>query len=384
MEPQDKQSLSFPAALESAAASRARRGARALLVMSNEAARGRVVALLNDARRKWVIADHASHADEIIRSTRCEFAVLEADEPDAAFALIESLRAVVPHLKFVLMSSRPTVELIGRALRAEVVDVLAHDAPREAIEQAFDRALRRACSEMDVRERIERLTDICRRLSLSRDEIGEQVEVLCRDLASAYRDIAEQVNEATMVSEFRTLLAQELDLEELLRTALEYLLTKTGPTNAAVFLPTPGQRWELGAYVNYDCPRVKAESFIHHLGEQVCPNLADETEIIRFIDASELADSFGDDAAFLANSQMIAFACRNEDDCLAIAFLFRDAADPFPEELAATLDLLREIFARQIASVIGVHHRAKPQWPREAQDADDGEDDYGFLGGMAA
>ena len=33
------------------------------------------------------------------------------------------------------------------------------------------------------------------------------------------------------------------------------MLTKTGPTNAAVFLPGTGTDFDLGAYVNYDCPR---------------------------------------------------------------------------------------------------------------------------------
>ena len=34
-----------------------------------------------------------------------------------------------------------------------------------------------------------------------------------------------------------------------------HLLTKTGPTNAAVFLPDSVDHYGLGAYVNYDCPR---------------------------------------------------------------------------------------------------------------------------------
>lgn len=380
MEPLEPQAVPVPLDL-----TRTRRGARALLMLPDESVRGRVISLLNDARHKWSVVNTRDAAEEVLRHTRCEIAVINADDVDHALALVEAIRGVAAHTKFILLASKPSLALVSRAMRAEVSDVLANDVAVDELQQSIDRAIRRARAELDVQERIDRLTDICRRLSLSRDEIGEQVETLCDDLVNAYKEIAEQVNEATMASEFRTLLAQELDLEDLLRTALEYLLTKTGPTNAAVFLPTPDADWDLGAYVNYDCPRSESEIFISHLATQVCPHLAEEHEVVRFVDAEELAAYFGDEASFLVNSQLIAFSCMSEDDTLAIVFLFRDNRDPFPDELAGTLDLLREIFARQIAAVLKVHHRAKPEWPNEADsDGVDEEDDYGFLGGLAA
>ena len=42
----------------------------------------------------------------------------------------------------------------------------------------------------------------------------------------------------TTALEFTGLIKQELDIENLLRTTLEYVLGRSGPTNAAVFLPT--------------------------------------------------------------------------------------------------------------------------------------------------
>lgn len=378
MEPLEPQAISRP--IET---TRTQRGARALLLLPDESVRGRVISLLNDAKHKWSTVDSRDAADEVLRHTRCEIAVVDANDIDQAFALVEALRSAAPTIKLVLLANKPSLALLTRAMRAEIADVLASDAAKDELQQAIDRAIRRARAELDVQERIDRLTDICRRLSLSRDEIGEQVEVLCDDLVNAYKEIADQVSEATMVSEFRTLLAQELDLEDLLRTALEYLLTKTGPTNAAVFLPTPENDWDLGAYVNYDCPRSESERFISHLATQVCPHLADESEVVRFIDAKEFAGFIGEEASFLASSQLIAFPCRHDDEALAIVFLFRDNRDAFPDELAGTLDLLREIFARQISAVLKVHHRAKPEWPNEVDGVDE-EDDYGFLGGLAA
>ncbi len=378
MEPMEPHAISLPVETPRNAQS-----ARALLLLPDESLRGRVICILNDAKHKWSTVDSREQMEELLQQVRCDVALVDANDVDHALSLVEALRSAAPAIKLVLLATKPSMTLFRRAMRAEVSDVLAFDAPKEELAQAIDRTIRRARTEVDVQERIERLTDICRRLSLSRDEIGAQVETLCDDLVNAYKEIADQVNEATMVSEFRTLLAQELDLEDLLRTALEYLLTKTGPTNAAVFLPTPENDWDLGAYVNYDCPRSESEMFISHLATQVCPHLADESEVVRFIDADELASYFGDEASFLASSQLIAFSCRHDDETLAIVFLFRDARDPFADELAGTLDLLREIFARQISAVLKVHHRAKPEWPMPADEVDE-EDDYGFYGGLAA
>jgi hypothetical protein len=67
--------------------------------------------------------------------------------------------------------------------------------------------------------------------------------------------------------------------------------------------------------------------------------------------------------------------------------LFRNRKEPFPETLPATLDILRGIFAEQVAHVVKIHHRANPQWPKDADTRDEYDasdyDDYGF-GGMAA
>ena len=46
------------------------------------------------------------------------------------------------------------------------------------------------------------------------------------------------MNQGMIVTEFGGLIRQELDIESLLRTTLEFVLGRCGPTNAAVFLPT--------------------------------------------------------------------------------------------------------------------------------------------------
>ncbi len=209
---------------------------------------------------------------------------------------------------------------------------------------------------------------------------------MCKDLAAAYQDVSAQLNEVAMATEFRTLLKQELDVEDLLRTALEYLLGRIGPTNAAVFLPDSAGAFDLGAYVNYDCPRETITVLLNHLCRVVCPQMAEESEIVRFEDAQAFAEYIGTDAGFLGGCQVVAFSCRHDGKCLAVIVLFRNAQEPFEEALAQTIEILRAIFAEQVSNVIRVHHRASPSWPKEALDDEhdvSDYDDFGF-GGMAA
>ena len=66
--------------------------------------------------------------------------------------------------------------------------------------------------------------------------------------------------------------------------------------------------------------------------------------------------------------------------------LFRNESVPFGQDLAATIDILRPIFAEQVGNCVRVHHRATPSWPNEAFDDEfdcNDYDDLGF-GGYAA
>jgi hypothetical protein len=64
---------------------------------------------------------------------------------------------------------------------------------------------------------------------------------------------------------------------------------------------------------------------------------------------------------------------------MAVFFLFRNRAEPFKEELAVLIDVLRPVFAAQMAKVVRIHHRSNFQFPKLQSDADevDGDDDEG-------
>ncbi len=274
-----------------------------------------------------------------------------------------------------------------RAMQHGVLDLVA--LPIDAVDfvQRMGEALRKSRDEQQRQSDLRHLKSLCRKLHDARNEVSAQVDTLCHDLADAYREIADQMNEVAMSSEFRTLISQELDIEDLLRTALEYMLTKTGPTNAAIFLPNAANEFALGAYVNYDLPRDSIGFLLDHMANQVCPTLGETSEIQTFEHEGELEDFLGVAPGGLGDCEVAAFACRHEDECLATFFLFRRRSEPFDPTLLNLIETLRPIFAEQVTKVINVHHRCEAEWPEDdysvEDDLEDDYDNYGF-GGLAA
>ena len=82
---------------------------------------------------------------------------------------------------------------------------------------------------------------------------------------------------------------------------------------------------------------------------------------------------------------MVAFACRHDDEALAICMLFRDTRSPYPAPLLEQLRTVGELFAAQLARVIRIHHRHLPkdQWGAIG-DTDDGDESDGYGGGGLA
>lgn len=305
---------------------------------------------------------------------------------EQTLTLLARITSAQPATRTIMFARGTSTTQVLQAVRNGAVDFVDIDTEIERITPRVDEAVGHAQRDRRRELRLERLKRICHELNNVRHEVSDQVQSLCDELVTAYQEMAVQIDDVTIATEFRTLLQQELDAEDLLRTALEYLLTKTGPTNLAVFLPDEHQQFNLGAYVNFDCPRDSVSLMLDHLCDAICPQMADEEEIVSFNDARDFSQWIGFEASFLEDSQIVALSCRHEGECLAILVLFRSAREPFTEELAGTLDLLRSIFAQQLSKVIHLHHRAKPAWPDEADDDEIDFDDfgYGFGGGIAA
>jgi DNA-binding response OmpR family regulator len=302
---------------------------------------------------------------------------------EEGLALLSQLQQMAPKVKTIVATESKCLDTAMEAVRCGALDYLALPQELDAIVVRVEQAVAKMRAEQQRDKRLDQLKRICKELNTARHEISEQVDVLCKDLASAYEGMTEQMNDVAVAAEFKALLQQELDVEDVLRTMLEYLLTKTGPTNAAVYLPDGDKNFGLSAYVNYDCPEESLTTLLDHLCQAVCPQMVDETDIVSFEDSAEFASWVGMPTTVIADSDVVAYACRHEEECLAVVVLFRNRSEPFEASTAGILDLLRKPFAEQLGQIVKIHRRSKPHWPDEARNDElDFDDEYGF--GIAA
>ncbi|RLS64873.1 MAG: GAF domain-containing protein [Planctomycetota bacterium] len=299
--------------------------------------------------------------------------------PASVYAPIAAqARRISSSTKLLVVGERPRAAVLLDAVRAGAVDWIDLSAEDGTQASRIHAALELGRDERRREERIARLKGICRKLAVTRGEISKQVDSLSDDLTHAWSDVRERLDEAALAGEFRGLLSQELDVEELLRTAMQYLLTKTGATNAAVFLPgSKPTQFGLGAYVHYDCPRTSAAPLLTRLADDVCPRLAASNDIVRFADTDEFVRSLGVEASVLDDAELIAWPAHHGGECYGVFFLFRNRSEPFRDELASLVDVLRPVFAAQMAKLVRVHHRSKFEWPQMRGSISDANDDSG-------
>jgi DNA-binding response OmpR family regulator len=307
-----------------------------------------------------------------------EYDVVLIDEKQRDGCGLEVLREIVKldqSTRVIVTSSRAELGGAVEAMRCGAIDFIAMPVKGAEIARRVESALSAVRRLRDERRRVERLKRLCKRLNIERQEVSKQVDSLCEDLVTAYQELADQMGQVSLASEFASMVRQELDVENLLRSTLEYMLTRSGPTNAAVFLPTGQQDFNLGAYVNYDLPKETADVLLDHLADSLAPRLQQDTEIRRYDTREQLEARLGDVAGWLGDSSVVTFTCRDNGDCLAVVALFRDRRTGFSDELLQQLAVLRDIFGEQLARVVRIHHR---HMPKDAWPGFDVEDDRGL------
>jgi FixJ family two-component response regulator len=312
-----------------------------------------------------------------------DIVVIDERAPEALDLLREAAQAepaVVP----VLASTKPTLDLAVEAMRSGAVDLMklgrtddAVHAARASLALAIDRA-----NVARHREgRVERLRTVCRQLNSARQDISSQISGMCNDLVEAYQELSDQMDQLTISGEFNGIIRQELEIESLLRTALEFILAKIGPTNAAVFLPSNSNDFSLGAYVNCDFNAAALDTLLDHLGDSLAPRFERRSGVHVYPTRADTAQMLGDDAHWLPEHASIVFPCHREDECLAVVALFRDDRTPFEPGTQAMLETIGKLFSAQLARIIHVHHRHLPksQWGAPGDEPDEQWDDYDDL-----
>lgn len=352
---------------------------RVLVAGLEGAARDALVRRLTQFGASVMHVCSAAEALGRIRADEFDLLVCAESLPDSKGAdLIGTLTQLDQALVCVVTAATPTLDAAVGAMRGGASDFWSAGMPADALRDRFDAALRRARELQARRERFDRLRRLCKQLNGARQEVSRQVGSLCTDLADAYKELSDQFGKVTLACEFSGVVRQELEVESLLRTTLEFVLAKLGSTNAAIFLPASSGEYSLGAYVNYDVPKDTAEVLLDHLAAVLAPRFEKQTEVTIMACAKSLEDKLGEHAHWMGESAVAALACRHDDETLAVIVLFRDRRSGFNGEHRESLRVIGDIFGRQLARVIHVHHRhiPKDQWGLSGQDPRiDGPDD---------
>lgn len=314
--------------------------------------------IAQDRKLTLVRANTAAEARKCLAEMSVDLALIDARLPDASgMDLVNEIKRSKAMTQMILMGEVDSIDDTIAAVRAGVGDVIRKPFVGADLSQRIEAAAKRQEEDRMRQQRMARLRRVCRKLNQAREEVTQQVDILCNDLVSAYQELATQVQGVTQVNEFTTLVKNELDLEQILRKTLEYLLQKAGPTNAAVFLPAAGDEYALGGYVNYDCTKESADLLLEHMADVLAPKIGELLEPLLITDNDTLEKWIGADSAYLADSHVISFACRHEDEPLAVITLFRDGGQPFDGTVIEICNAIGPLLGDYLAKVIRIHHR---------------------------
>lgn len=336
----------------------------ALLVMPDGPARDALLGRLELLGLRVSAVGGHDDASRLLEESNVD-SVLVCDSAPGAGVLITQISGTSGGPTCVLMCAKPSLALALEAMRAGASDILTPDLDDAHLGELLSgvisrgRAARAGMARIEARAR--RYRELCRRLRASRAEVMSRSGELCGEMAQTCRDLTRRLADVALASEVTTLLRQELELESLLRTALEYMLKKTGPTNAAIFLPSTSGDFSLGAYANYDCPKDSAETMLDHLSGVIAPAFEAASEPALLSTWPQLNLALGADAHLLEEYALSIFPCRHEGECLGVACFFRDRRTSFDESTMQTLGRVTELFGSQLARVIRTHHRHLPK-----------------------
>ncbi len=325
-------------------------------------------------------------ASERLSWASVDLLIVEAQRAgDAAQALVRDAARLEDAPAVVVVSHKPSVDLAVGAMRDGADDFIDGTLAGEGLIERLESAIARGEARRERDGERDRLRKMCAKLNDIRREMFDQIGTMCDDLVTAYGELSEQIDVLDVLHEFQSLVRRELDVEALLRTVLEYLLAKGGPTNAAIFLPDSYGDFSLGAYVNYDCPRDTGEAMLDHLADVMPDAFCDETRIALMRSDAELEAMLGDDAHWLSGQGVLVMSCMAGDECLAVVTLFRDRRNPFEAKFLSTLEVIRDAFGEQLQRVIRIHHRHQPEGEMGYGDGmDEGEFDEPGDFGLAA
>lgn len=285
--------------------------------------------------------------------------------------IVRAARVASPSASIIVTSAPEDVASIAQMVRAGVHDMVPARSDWSAPDLAeCVRALAaRAVASRLANERLTVLESACRRLSRERAELEAQVLQMASGLAAAEQAACEREERAALSSEFRTLVAQETDIDSVISIGGHYLVARMGATNAALFV-LDSERWRLGGYVRDDLARRAAGGLLDHIADAWCARIAAHAGCVRISPAEPAPEGWSALSGLLPGRHVLAFACYGQEGALiahpvATVVLFRDASRPFGPECGRAAEALGPAFGASIDRVRRVLSRARPSWPAE-------------------
>jgi len=141
------------------------------------------------------VVDNAESAVLADQDTPHDVVVADLLLPDVdGLQLIRRLRMQGDHA-VILMSGQPTLTWAVEAMRLGCLDLLTKPFDLDRLTQAIKSALEDQAQERRDRIRRHRLRKATSRIIRERRQLRDRVDLLCRDLVRAYRDLARKVVE---------------------------------------------------------------------------------------------------------------------------------------------------------------------------------------------
>ena len=333
-----------------------------------------LVRCTTEQQMQLIQAANLAEARRQVAESSVDLVLIDSEQPDGSgIELARELSHGRTAPQTIIISGRPSYESAVGAIRAGAIDLLIKPLDAGELDRRLRQAQLRHQSDYQARWKVMRLKRVCKKLNQVRRDVKQQVDILCKDLVAGYHELAVQMNQIMQCSEYSTLIRSELDLEELLRKTLEFLLHKAGPTNAAIFLPSRGDEFTVSGYVNYDCTSDAADFLLQHLADVIAPRAAQLTELVHLCDPETVMSWIGQEIPYLVDSHLIVFACWEGDEPLAVITLFREKSEPFDPGLLEICQAIGPLLGDRLAKLIRVHHRHLI----------DEEDDFGAPGNAA-
>ncbi len=310
-----------------------------------------------------------SEARKMLADAVIDLAVIDLQLPDGnGLDLADELGRSKRITQTIMLTEKPSLETAILAIRAGASDLILKPLNLGEINERVHKVLNKQKQTKEQAQRIRRLQRLCKKLNQARIDVSKQVDILCNDLVTAYQELACQMQHMVQSTEYGAIIRDELDLEQLLRKTLEYLIQKAGPCNAAIFLPSSMDEFSLGGYVNFDRTPESADMLLQHLADVLAPRIADYDDLMHAGNDLDMQQWIGPETMGLSGCELVAFGCHSKGEALAIITLFRDSQNGFDSVALDTCSAVGPLMGEALAKLIRIHHRHLPDDPFDSED----------------